>query len=124
MTTICAQQKVKVSLCISSTRRFIEFGARQTSPSSCGRDRLHRAETERETHRVEGHQEGGVDFFVGLVGRVQEDALVCVFRSGQERMEVQAEAAVRGEVWLCLVDAAAEAAAGLRGKKSMSRGFW
>ena len=51
---------------------------------------------ERETHRIEGHEERGVDFFVGLIGRVQVDALVCVFRGGQERVKVQAEAAVRG----------------------------
>mgnify|MGYP006902579803 CR=1 FL=1 len=75
-----------------------------------------------ETHRIEGHQEGGVDFFVGLVGRVQEDALVCVFGGGQERVEVQAEAAVRGGL-LCLVDAGVRVRGRLRGRESMRRGF-
>lgn len=121
MTTICAQLKGHFQ---SLDLRLHSRNRRRADKPVCERDRLRRAETERETHRIEGHQEGGVDFFVRLVGRVQEDALVCVFRSGQERVEVQAEAAVRGEVWLCLVDAASEAAAGLRGKKSMSRGFW
>lgn len=69
------------------------------------------------THRIEGHQECGVDFFVGLVGRVQEDALVCVFRGGQERVEVQAEAAVSRRGFGCgVVDAGVRGARQVEGQ--------